>query len=73
LKSLLSPASVLWSYGIIDAATIYVIMTLANGEMETRAAYFPSLEKCEQMAAYASDHNMLILCRKYPRPIVIAC
>ena len=51
---------------------LYVIMTLANGEMKTHATYFPSLEKCEQMAAYASDHDMLIWCRKYPRPIVIA-
>ena len=48
-----------------------VIMTLANGEMETRATYFPSLEKCEQMATHARDHQMLVWCRKY-RPIVIA-
>jgi hypothetical protein len=56
----------------MDPAMLYVIMTLANGEMKTHATYFPSLEKCERMAAYASDHDMLIWCRKYPRPIVIA-
>jgi len=55
----------------VDAATLYLIMTLGNGEMETRATYFPSLEKCEQMAAQAPDRQMLVWCRKY-RPIVVA-
>jgi hypothetical protein len=55
----------------MDAVTLYVITHLANGEMKTRAMPFPSLEKCERLAAQAPDHGSLIWCRE-SKPIVIA-
>ncbi len=55
----------------MDAATLYAIMTLANGAMKTRVLDLPS-DKCELTAAGLRQRGEIAWCRPAQKPLVIA-
>ena len=55
----------------MDAVMLYAIITLANGEMKTRAVPMQSTVQCEQVARLPKD-RILAWCRGHS-VLVIAC